>query len=73
MTSEKVCSSVNAPWFWSDMESTSRLGDIPVQGRVLFHHQLVCMMASHAVASWSHYHSSANHLTKSSFEKRLSP
>ena len=27
------------------------------------------MMASHAVASWSHYHFSANHFTKSSPEK----
>ena len=51
------------------MDSTSRLGDIHVQHRVSSYHQLVCMMASHAVASWSHYHSSANHVTKSSFEK----
>ena len=56
-------------WFWSDMDSTSQLGDIPVQRRVSSHLQLVCMMASHAVASWSHYHSSANHFTKSSSEE----
>ena len=46
---------MNAAGFWSDMDSTSRLGDIHVQHRVSSHHQLVCMMASHAVASWSHY------------------
>ena len=51
------------------MDSTSRLGDIPVQRRVSSHHQLVCMMASHAVTSWSHYHFGRNHFTKSSFEK----
>ena len=27
------------------------------------------MMASHAVASWSHYHFGPNHFTKSSFQK----
>ena len=52
MNSEYVCSSVNAAWFGSDMDSTSRLADITVQHRVSSHHQLVCMMASHVVASW---------------------
>ena len=67
----KCVAVLNAAWFWSDMDSASRLGDIPVQHRVSSHHQLVCMMASHAVASWSHYHflSSPNHFTKSSSEK----
>ena len=46
-------------------DSTPRLADILVQHRVSSHHQLVCMMASHAVASWSHHHFG----TKSSFEK----
>ena len=64
-----MCSSVDAAWFWSDMDSTSRLGDIPVQGRVSSHHQLVYMMASHAVACWSHYHFGPNHFPKSSSEK----
>ena len=64
-----MCSSVDAAWFWSDMDSTSGLGDIPVQRRVSSPHQLVCMMASHAVASWSHFHFGPNHFTKSSSEK----
>ena len=69
MNSEYVCSSVDAAWLWSDMDSTSRLADITVQHRVSSHHQLVCMMDSHAVASWSHYHFGPNHFTKSSSEK----
>ena len=64
-----MCSNVNAARFWSDIDLTSRLGDIPVQSRVSSHHQLVCMMASHAVASWSHFHFGPNHFTKSSSEK----
>ena len=64
-----MCSSVDAAWLWSDKDLTSRLGDIPVQRRVSSLHQLVCMMASHAVASWPHYHFGPNHFTKSSSEK----
>ena len=62
-------SSVDAAWLWSDMNLTSRLGDITVQSCVSSHHQLVCMMASHVVASWPHYHFGPKHFTKSSSEK----
>ena len=69
MNSEYACSSVDAAWLWSDMDLTSRLGDITVQRRVSSHHQLVCMMASHVEASWPHYHFGPNHFAKSSSEK----
>ena len=72
MNSEYVCSSVSsvdAAWLWSDMDLTFRLRDIPVQRRVSSHRQLVCMMASHMVASWPHFHFGPNHFTKGSFEK----
>ena len=70
MNSDYVCSSVNAAWFGSDMNLTSRLGDITVQRRVSSHHQLVCMMASHVVAiSGPDYHFVPNHCSKSSSEK----